>query len=1188
VLTAPRAGQTLGGGTLHVAYSALGDLNGVGHAVFAIDGHPVSEDTRLDGSHRITGIRTGPHTLTAWLATPDHAKIAGSDAAPVSFVVVVDPSDAHPPRVALRLPPGSRTLSGSVRLEADASDDVGVYGVQFRLDGADLGGEALSAPYAVTFDTTLAADGSHTLTAVARDAAGNETVSPVETVTLSNPDATDPSVVGQWAGPFSWPLVSIHATLLPAGNVLLWDDHTTTAGVQIWDPVADTLTSDPYTANNLFCAGHSMLPDGRVIVLGGHIDAYVGIPDVTLFTPSTMAWAAGPSMAQARWYPTGIALGNGKTLVVSGASNCPSCSDPNGSHVGINVVPEIYDPNANTWTELTAASISLPLYPHLHLLPDGRVLFTGSQEDPIVSRVLDLNTQTWSVIDSTYQDAGSSVMYRPGKILKTGTARNPDYPAVNAAATAYVLDMNQPAPAWRAVAPMSAGRTQHNLTMLPDGNVLLSGGATSSDVYNTASAVEPAALWSPATETWTPLASLSDPRLYHSTVLLLPDGRVLAAGGGRYGPDYPSAEIFSPPYLFKGARPTITSAPSTLGYGSHFAVGTPDGASIATVSLLRLGSVTHAFNANQRYVQLWFTQSAGGLDVVAPASANLVPPGYYMLFLVNGNGVPSIAAILRFPAPWEDSSAPTAPSGLTAFPSLGRVDLTWSAAADNTGVTGYNVHRGTVSGFTPTTGNRVGQTAGTSFSDLGFASGTYYYVVTAQDVAGNIGPKSNEVSASVTADTTPPSVTVTAPPSGATLSGVVGLTAVAADDVGVAGVQFLLDGAALGAEDLAPPYTLEWNTGLAANGAHTLSARARDARGNVTTATGVPVTVSNSVPQGLVLAYAFNEGAGSTARDSSGSSNRGTITGATWTPSGHTGGALSFDGTQDFVLTRNSQTLDIGGTGLTVEMWANITHGNLYDYVLIAKPWTMGTGGAPYQYGLEFDANNLQTLDFYFSDPSGGSHGPYQMTPPLSTWTHIAYTYDGATVKGYLGGVLKVSSSISSSIQPRGTDLLIGVDGAIHQGYGGLLDDVRIYNRALTQAQIQADMGTAVPTPVPPVPDGSFGSPMTAGRGAADGSVISLAWDVASCAGKGYHTIYGPLSGVSTYQISGGVCGMGTSGSYSWTGVPAGDLWFVVVADDPSGVEGSWGRQSTGLPMNGATPSLVCGVTGRFNLSSCP
>ena len=650
-VTSPTEGATNYGSAINVTYTATGDLTEVNHVHFQVDSDPVVMDLSLDGVFTYPGAHVGARTLNGWLVRVDHSKITGTDATPVHFTVAVDPNDVMPPSVSVTAPTGGTTVSGIVNVTANASDNLGVYGVQFKLDGVNLGAEDLVAPYSMTWNSVSSVNGSHTLTAIARDVAGNETTATTVTVTSSNVSSNDPSVIGQWVGPYSWPLVSIHAVLLPSGKVLLIDDHSTATGVQVWDPVSNTLVSHPYDSANLFCAGHTLLADGRAFVIGGHNGAYVGIPAATIFDPTSETWLAASPMAYSRWYPTATSLPNGNVIATSGAINCPTCLDPAGSRNGVALIPEIYNAKTGAWSQLNNASLYLPLYPHMFVLPDGRLFAAASHEDAIVSMALDLNTQTWSVVDPVSRAGGSSVMYRPGKILKTGTGRNPDYSTVSSVATAFVIDMNLASPTWRAVASMNFARTQHNLTMLPDGTVFAAGGSTNSNVEDSASTVKTAELWSPVTETWRPLATMQEPRHYHSIGLLLPDGRVLMAGGGRFGPNYPTAEIYSPPYLFKGARPTITSTPTLIQYNTHFTVTTPDGARIAKVTLLRLGAVTHAFDENQRYIELSFTQVAGGLDVTGPVTTNPVLPGHYMMFLVDTNGIPSVSSIVRFPAP---------------------------------------------------------------------------------------------------------------------------------------------------------------------------------------------------------------------------------------------------------------------------------------------------------------------------------------------------------------------------------------------------------------------------------------------------------------------------------------------------------------------------------------------------------
>src|SRR5262249_47347348 len=413
-------------------------------------------------------------------------------------------------------------------------------------------------------------------------------------------------------------------------------------------------------------------------------------------------------------------------------------------------------------------------------------------------------------------------------------------------------------------ASMNFPRAFQNSTVLPDGNVLVTGGGSTLDGHDITKGSKTAELWSPAGETWTSLSSDTIARLYHSTALLLPDGRVLIAGSGddSGAVDETRAELFSPPYLFKGARPVITSAPDLINYRAIFNVQTPDAASIASVALIRPGSVTHGFDEDQRYVPMAFSVVQGGLAIQAPPDANTAPPGYYMLFIVNTAGVPSIAPFVHFPVASGDTTKPSAPTNLVGVDGQATVSLNWIAATDDVGVSNYNIHRSTISGSAPNAANKVGTSTVPSFIDTGVAPGSYFYVVTAQDAAGNISGPSNEALVTVQRDTTPPTIEWTAPADLSTVSGSIVVSASAADDVGVAGVRFWLDGRALAAEDPTAPYSATWDTTTAPDGDHTLIAIASDATGNqayaeitvkVANAPAPPPVVTDTTPPVVVM-----------------------------------------------------------------------------------------------------------------------------------------------------------------------------------------------------------------------------------------------------------------------------------------------------------------------------------------------
>jgi hypothetical protein len=518
----------------------------------------------------------------------------------------------------------------------------------------------------------------------------------------------DPAVVGQWSSAQPWPYLAVHMHMLPTGKVAFWADYDNADNMQLWDPATGTITSAAKAGYNIFCSGHTFLADGRLFVTGGHIDNNVGPAYTYTYNPFSNSWTRLPDMNAGRWYPTNTALANGDMLVVSGDIDLI---------VGNNTLPQVWQTASSTWRDLTTARLALPLYPYLYLAPNGRVFNAGPNQN---TSYLDISgTGTWTTLANSNfgnrgEYTGTSVMYDNGKVMIIGggdTATN----------TVEVIDLNASSPAWRYVGAMTYRRRYSNATLLPDGKVLVTGGTTLSGFNDPGGAVYAAEMWDPATENWSTLASMAVYRGYHSTSVLLPDGRVLSSGGTVWS-SQSNAEIYSPPYLFRGTRPAISSAPATVDYGQTFFVGTPDATNITKVNWIRLSSVTHAFNMEQRINRLTFSQAAGGLNVTAPADSRLCPPGYYMLFILNGNGVPAVARIIRIGA--ATGPVPPSPAGLTATAiSSSQINLAWIDNATNE--SGFKIERST-DGSTFTQVATVGANA-TSYSNTGLAAGMRYY-----------------------------------------------------------------------------------------------------------------------------------------------------------------------------------------------------------------------------------------------------------------------------------------------------------------------------------------------------------------------------------------------------------------------------------------------------------------------------
>ena len=290
------------------------------------------------------------------------------------------------------------------------------------------------------------------------------------------------------------------------------------------------------------------------------------------------------------------------------------------------------------------------MYPWMKLLTTGKIFLAGAVSK---TALFNPNTNRW---------AGAGVTkfgnrFYGAAVLLPGTADKPlskvliaggthFVPGGSPTATAEVIDLSVPTPTWNYVAPMHTARYTANLVILADGTLLTVGGAQTKK-YGTP--VQIPEIYDPVANTWTEMATQTATRPYHSTAILLPDGTVMSAGSD--DPMHPDTgrtyEIFSPPYLFNGPRPVVSTAPTSLGYASNFVITTPDAASIKTVALVRPGATTHDAEMDQRYLPLKFKALTGQLKVMSPPNANYAPPGWYMLVIVNTNGVPSVMPFLR-------------------------------------------------------------------------------------------------------------------------------------------------------------------------------------------------------------------------------------------------------------------------------------------------------------------------------------------------------------------------------------------------------------------------------------------------------------------------------------------------------------------------------------------------------------
>jgi YVTN family beta-propeller protein len=454
------------------------------------------------------------------------------------------------------------------------------------------------------------------------------------------------NVEGAWSPVKPWPVIAVHAVLMPDGRVLSYGTKTT--GQQtaidvydIWNPAAGLdaghLTLPNTSGTDIFCSSQLSLPGGgQVFIAGG--DNWTGTSTTNtgnnnsnLVDYGNESIARQGNMNRARWYSSSTTLLNGETYIQGGSGGTDR--------------PEIRDANGG-FRLLSGANTSTLdfMFPRNFIAPDGRIF--GFERD---GKMYYVNTSGTGSVTMAGQFTGpvgtdsSAAMFRPGRILQFGGNTN----------GALVIDINAGAPSVSSTQSLSARRRLVNATILADGKVLATGG---SDVWNELTGAQFSAdIWNPATGTWTRGASAQRARLYHSNAILMPDASVLVMGGGAPGPQNNlNIEVYYPPYLYNSAgglatRPVISTAPPTIDVGETFEVRLGSTAAVGRVVLIKMSSASHSFNFEQRFVELTFQQAGDRLVAQAPTRATDSPPGFYLLFVLNAAGTPSIAKIVRVP-----------------------------------------------------------------------------------------------------------------------------------------------------------------------------------------------------------------------------------------------------------------------------------------------------------------------------------------------------------------------------------------------------------------------------------------------------------------------------------------------------------------------------------------------------------
>jgi Domain of unknown function (DUF1929)/FG-GAP-like repeat len=452
---------------------------------------------------------------------------------------------------------------------------------------------------------------------------------------------------------FTTEINPVHAALLHTGDVLFFagsgndpDHHSAHQFfTRVWHYPEPRL--DPvHTPIDLFCVGQAFLADGRLLAAGGteRYDPFYGLKDALIFDPATAHWTAVHHMNFGRWYPSLLTLGDGDVLSVSGL----------GDDGHLTVTPEVFDAATSTWSNRPVPG-PIPMYGHLFLLEDGKVFYSGAQygaNNGVRPSIWDIATGHLTPVpglfDPALRNQAASVLLPPAqdqKVMIIGGGGFDMHTPHLALKDTRIVDLKAAAPEYKLAAPLMHPRMHVSAVILPDRTILATGGSGMEEAH---SHVPPhSEIYSPATGVWTHTAPTRVARLYHSVALLAPDGKVVTAGSNpQRKTEELRIEMYLPPYLFHGARPTLTLATDNGSYGGT--VTATVSAGVHEFSLMRPSACTHSSDNEQRLVDLEFSGGAGGSGTLQmPSNRNLAPPGWYLVFAVNHHGVPSVGKWLR-------------------------------------------------------------------------------------------------------------------------------------------------------------------------------------------------------------------------------------------------------------------------------------------------------------------------------------------------------------------------------------------------------------------------------------------------------------------------------------------------------------------------------------------------------------